>query len=118
LNSQQNSAAESAGLSPVAAFFNASCFADPGDQNPGNAPRYFSGLRVNGIHNVDLNLYKSFVPKEGMKVEVRAEIFNLANHPRFAAPDTGLGDSTFGTISSDANGYLPRYFQFGLRFEF
>jgi len=118
LNSQQNATAETAGLPPVAAFFNPNCFADPGDQNPGNAPRYFPGLRVNGIHNVDLNLYKSFEPKEGMKLEVRAEIFNLANHPRFAAPDTGFGDSTFGTITSDAAGYLPRYFQFGLRFEF
>jgi|HubBroStandDraft_6_1064221.scaffolds.fasta_scaffold00010_92 hypothetical protein len=99
-------------------IINSNCFADPGDQIPGNAPRYFPGLRVNGIHNVDLNVYKAFEPKENMKIEVRAEIFNAANHPRFAAPDTGFGDSTFGTISSDAAGYLPRYFQFGLRFEF
>ena len=99
-------------------FFNSNCFADPGDQNPGNAPRYFSGLRVNGIHNFDTNLYKSFVPKEGMKVEVRAEIFNIMNHPRFAAPNTAFEETGFGTITSDAAGYLPRYFQFGLRFEF
>jgi hypothetical protein len=99
-------------------YFNSSCFADPGDQNPGNAPRYFPGLRVDGIHNVDLNLYKSFEPKEGMKLEVRAEIFNLANHPRFAAPNTAFAETGFGTITSDAAGYLPRYFQFGLRFEF
>jgi hypothetical protein len=99
-------------------FFNSSCFADPGDQNPGNAPRYFSALRVNGIHNFDTNIYKTFVPKEGMKLEVRAEIFNFLNHPRFAAPNTTFEGTGFGTISSDANGYLPRYFQFGLRFEF
>jgi hypothetical protein len=118
MNSGANANAESNGNPLVASFFNQNCFADPGDQNPGNAPRYFPGLRVNGIHNVDLNLYKSFEPKEGMKIEVRAEIFNLANHPRFAAPDTGFGDAGFGTITADANGYLPRYFQFGLRFEF
>ncbi len=99
-------------------FFNSNCFADPGDQNPGNAPRYFPGLRVNGIHNIDSNLSKSFVPKEGTKLEVRAEIFNLFNHPRFAAPNTAFEESGFGTITSDAAGYLPRYFQFGLRFEF
>jgi hypothetical protein len=99
-------------------FFNSNCFADPGDQNPGNAPRYFPGLRVNGIHNFDTNLNKSFVPKEGMKIEVRAEIFNLMNHPRFAAPNTAFEQNGFGTITSDAAGYLPRYFQFGLRFEF
>jgi hypothetical protein len=99
-------------------IINANCFADPGDQMPGNGPRYYPGLRVNGIHDVDLNVYKSFELKESMKLEVRAEIFNAANHPRFAAPDTGFGDNSFGTISADANGYLPRYFQFGLRFEF
>jgi len=99
-------------------YFNGSCFGDPGDQNPGNAPRYFSNLRVNGIHNIDMNIYKSFVPKEGMKIDLRAEIFNLANHARFAQPDTSVGGETFGYISSTAPGYLPRYFQFGVRFEF
>ena len=104
--------------SSPASFLNASCFADPGDQNPGNAPRYFSGLRVDGIHNMDLNLYKSFVPKEGMKLDVRAEMFNFTNHPRFGQPNSGVGDPYFGTISGDAGGYTPRAFQFGLRFEF
>jgi len=99
-------------------FLNSNCFGDPGDQNPGNAPRYFSGLRVDGIHNVDLSLYKSFVPKEGARIEVRADMFNFANHPRFGQPNSGVGDPLFGTITSDAAGELPRYFQFGLRFEF
>jgi hypothetical protein len=100
------------------AYLNANCVADPGDQNPGNAPRYFSNLRVDGIHDVDLNLYKSFVPKEGMKIDVRAEIFNLANHPRFGQPISGVGNSAYGTISNSAPGFTPRTFQFGLRFEF
>jgi hypothetical protein len=99
-------------------YFNGICFGDPGDQNPGNAPRYFPGLRVDGIHNADLNLYKSFVPREGMRLEVRAEIFNLTNHPRFGQPNSAVGDPLFGTISQDAPGETPRFFQFGLRFEF
>jgi hypothetical protein len=105
-----------------AAYLNANCFADPGDQVPGNAPRYFSGLRTDGIHNMDLNVYKSFVPKEGMRIEVRAETFNAFNHPRFAQPNSSVGDPLFGTITSDSvNGTVlepPRNFQFGLRFEF
>ena len=101
-----------------AAYLNANCFADPGDQIPGNAPRYFSGLRVDGIHNMDLNVYKSFVPKEGMRVEVRAEMFNFTNHPRFGQPNSSVGDQFFGTITGDAPGENPRSFQFGLRFEF
>lgn len=113
----QNAISEGANVSPVG-YFNSSCFAEPGDQIPGNGPRYYSGLRTDGIHNFDLNFYKSFVPKEGTRIELRAEIFNLANHPRFGAPDLGYEDTGFGTITSDANGYLPRYFQFGARFEF
>ncbi|HLX84085.1 MAG TPA: carboxypeptidase-like regulatory domain-containing protein [Terriglobales bacterium] len=104
-----------------ATFFNPNCFANPGDQTPGNAPRYFSNLRVDGIHNVDLNLYKSFVPKEGTKIEVRAEMFNFFNHPRFGQPNSNFGDPLFGTIpgnNADAPGYVPRTFQFGVRFEF
>ncbi len=104
--------------SPAAYFLNANCFGDPGDQNPGNAPRYFSNLRVNGIHNVDMNIYKSFVPKEGMKLDVRAEMFNFLNHPRFGQPNSLVGDPAFGTINSDGGGYNPRSFQFGVRFEF
>jgi hypothetical protein len=118
MNWYPNSVAEAANNAPSASFINPNCLADPGDQNPGNAPRYFSGLRVNGIHNFDMNLYKSFVPKEGMKIDLRAEAFNLFNHPRFAQPDNAFGDTGFGAITSSAPGYLPRYFQFGLRFEF
>jgi hypothetical protein len=108
---------------PAASFFNPNCFADPGDQNPGNGPRYFSGLRVDGIHNMDLNLYKSFVVKEGTRLDFRAEIFNFLNHPRFGQPNSGVGSAStsnpfFGTIEGSAAGQLPRYFQFGVRFEF
>ena len=112
----------------VNSFFNANCFADPGDNIPGNAPRYFPGLRVDGIHNADLNLYKSFVPKEGMRLEVRAEIFNVTNHPRFGQPDSAVGSGPagsststnpfFGIITGGASGEAPRTFQFGARFEF
>ncbi len=101
-------------------YLNLNCFADPGDQMPGSAPRYFPGLRSNGIHNLDMSLYKEFVPKESMKIEVRAEFFNLANHPRFASPNTSYdpGNTQFGLISSTAPGYTPRKVQFGVRFEF
>jgi hypothetical protein len=116
-NWQFNGNVEGTGT-PTVSFINSNCLADPGDQNPGNAPRYYPGLRVNGIHNFDANFYKSFVPREGMSIDLRAEVFNLMNHPRFAQPDAAFGDSGFGTVTSDASGYLPRYFQFGVRFEF
>jgi hypothetical protein len=101
-------------------YLNINCFADPGDQTPGNGPRYFPGLRTDGIHNLDVNLYKEFVPKEGMSLQLRADVFNSLNTPRFGTPDTGYdpGNTQFGIISSTAPGYTPRRIQFGVRFEF
>ncbi len=101
-----------------ASIFNTACFADPGKEQPGNAPRYFSTLRTEGIHNVDLSIEKSFVPREGMKLEVRGEFFNFFNTPRFALPDNLWGDSTFGQVTSTAMGNTPRHGQIGVRFEF
>jgi hypothetical protein len=60
-------------------------------------------------------------------LEVRAEVFNFTNHPRFGQPNSAVGSGPaggsdanpfFGTISGDALGETPRFFQFGLRFEF
>lgn len=110
------------GISPhssalnATSMFDSSCFADPGYEQPGNAPRYFSNLRTDGIHNVDFSFAKSFVPHEGMKLEVRGDFFNFFNTPRFGPPDTLWGDSTFGQVSYTLGN--PRHGQFGLRFEF
>jgi hypothetical protein len=97
-------------------ILNASCFADPGDQIPGNAPRYFSNLRSNGIHNADLSFSKEFAIREGMRLQLRGEFFNFTNTPRFAPPDTLFGDSTFGMVTSTLGS--PRHTQIGVRFEF
>ena len=99
-------------------LFNPNCFADPGDQVPGNAPRYFSGLRGDGIHNVDMSVSKEFSIRENMKLQLRAEFFNFTNTPRFAFPDVGYGSATFGEVTSTAPGSTPRNMQFGLRFQF
>lgn len=99
-------------------LFNSQCFADPGDQVPGNAPRYFSALRGDHLHNTDLSFIKEFVVREHMSLQVRAEFFNFTNTPRFAFPDLALGSATFGQVTSTAPGSMPRLTQFGLRFQF
>jgi hypothetical protein len=88
---------------------------------PGNAPRYISTLRTDGIHNADLSFSKEFTIKEGMLVQIRGEFFNFTNTPRFAAPNTSVPDlltsnSSFGLVTSTAN--TPRHTQFGIRFQF
>lgn len=100
-------------------YINANCFADPGDQQAGSAPRYFSQLRSDGIHNTDLSverIYK-FSDRAG-HLEFHVECLNCTNTERFGLPDYGYGDSTFGIISSTAGGALPRNMQLGVRYEF
>ncbi len=92
------------------------CFADPGDNIPGDAPRYFSNLRGDGIRNLDASLTKEFTIREGKILQVRAEMFNAFNHQRFAFPDTAFGEDGFGQVTSTTNNF--RRMQFGARFQF
>lgn len=96
--------------------FDESCFADPGDQVAGNAPRYFSNLRSDGIHNTDLSVSKEISIREGMKLQIRGEFFNFTNTPRFSLPDTSFGSTQFGQVTGTLNS--PRHTQIGLRFQF
>ena len=95
---------------------NQDCFGDPGDNIPGNAPRYFSNLRGDGIHNLDTSLSKEFKIRENKLLQVRAEMFNAFNHQRFAFPDVGSGDGALGQVTSTTNNF--RRMQFGARFQF
>ncbi len=98
----------------LASFFNEAAFSDPGDQTPGNSPRYFDQLRTDGINNLDFSLFKDFQFREGMLLQFRAEFFNFFNTPRFGAPDTSYGSSDFGFIYDQSN--RPRNGQIGIRF--
>src|SRR5439155_10782018 len=102
-------------------YLNTDCFADPGDQIAGNAPRHFSTLRGPGIRNLDASLSKEFSIREDMKLQIRAEMFNVTNTPRFAFPATGWGSEDFGLITATAAGSSGgsfRKMQFGARFQF
>ena len=98
-------------------YLNQDCFGDPGDQVAGNAPRHFSNLRGPGIRNLDLSLSKEFPIREDMKLQIRAEMFNATNTPRFAFPNAGweLGGG-FGKVESTTGNF--RKMQFGARFQF
>ncbi len=99
-------------------WINSNCFSDPGDQQPGNAPRYFSNLHSDGIHNFDVSVERVYKFGDRAHVELHGECLNCLNTERFGLPDYGYGDSTFGIISSTAGGALPRNMQLGARFEF
>jgi hypothetical protein len=98
--------------------FNPSCFADPGDQQLGDAPRYFDNLFSQGINNVDLALRKAFAIRETKKLQVRMEAFNAFNRTRFDRAGFGFGSGSFGQVSSLANGFHARQMQIVARLEF
>ncbi|MGB7549504.1 MAG: TonB-dependent receptor [Terracidiphilus sp.] len=99
-------------------YLNSDCFADPGDQQSGNAPRYFANIRGDSIRNFDVSFMKAeSLPRES-RLEFHVDFFNFTNTPRFAFPDFGYEDPTFGNVYSTAGGYTPRHLQFGARYQF
>jgi hypothetical protein len=77
---------------------------------------YFSNLRVDATNNVNVSAMKYIRIRESIKLQFRADAFNLCNHPLFAAPTIGVTSGTFGQISSTTN--TPRIVQLGLRLAF
>jgi len=96
-------------------FFNPQAFSNAVPTPPyGTVPRNF--LRGPSRTNMDLALAKSMpVYGERIRVEIRAEAFNIFNHTQFLNPDTNPDNSTFGQISST---YDPRILQLGVRIKF
>jgi hypothetical protein len=84
----------------------------------GNAPRTVPTARVPGTATSALSFFKQFkMPLgEGSQLEFRAEAFNALNHPQFAGPNTTVGSSAFGKVTSQANS--PRQAQLGLKLYF
>jgi carboxypeptidase family protein/TonB-dependent receptor-like protein len=90
--------------------------ANPSLATYGTLPRNF--LRGPGRTNFDLALSKTTsLIGERLKMEFRAEFFNILNHTEFANPDTNILDQggTFGQILTTAD---PRIIQLAVRFTF
>ncbi|MBC8165097.1 MAG: TonB-dependent receptor [Bryobacteraceae bacterium] len=73
-------------------------------------------LRGPGRRNIDFSLFKDFSPKEFLKAQFRAEVFNLFNTPQFDLPNSGIGNPAAGTITGIVGN--PRQIQLGLRISF
>jgi hypothetical protein len=115
-----NKSAPAGGSAKLNAWFNTACFSSPADFVFGNASRVDPNLRASGVNNWDFSLFKRtrFGPDEKLGLEFRTEFFNLFNRTQFAPPNTSVGSSSFGQVSSTASGTNPRLIQFGLKFVF
>jgi len=86
-------------------FANPQAASIPAPYTDGNAPRVLPNARAPGTNNLTASLFKQ-IPlgfREGARLEIRLEAFNVLNRVQFAAPDTNVGDATFGQITAQAN---------------
>jgi hypothetical protein len=110
------------GNSPILAeptvdrWFDTSVFSQPAPYQFGNAPRTIAGLRSDGTRNLDLSVIKDTPLFERLKLQFRVEWFNFTNTPRFNPPNTTIGSTTAGFVTSQAN--RPKTLQFALKLVF
>ena len=63
-------------------------------------PTRWGDVRASRVNEANAGLYKNFSFSESKKLQLRFDVFNLFNHPRFGAPDTNPGSSTFGRVTA------------------
>lgn len=107
----------------ISEWFNTACFAAPPSGELGNASR--TPVSGPGFVNTDFSAIKHFILpwREGLRLDFRAEVFNLFNHPQFGTPGSGvcaacaeLDTPGFGAINMTVNN--PRLVQLGLKLAF
>jgi hypothetical protein len=104
-------------------FFSAAqvaAFTFPGAGEIGNSGR--NAFRGPKFFNTDASLVKPIPITERVKMQFRAEAYNLLNHANFTTPGTSiLTPTTFGRLSATANtssGTGARVMQVALRVDF
>src|SRR5260370_40637839 len=101
-------------LFPYTTLFRSAALA-AGHPRFGNAGRNI--LDEPGWDVWDINLHKDTSITERIKTEFRLEMYNAFNHPHFQRPNSTVGVSGFGQITSqpDIGNGAPRSIQLGLK---
>jgi hypothetical protein len=85
-----------AATAPCVNYLIPSAFALPPLGTYGNLAK--GALRGPGFFNTDLGMMKNFSIKERLKIQFRAEFFDVFNSPEFANPNTTVTGAGFGNI--------------------
>jgi len=100
-----------------ARFFTSGAFANPGAGVYGNAPRTIGDARYQFRRNMDLVLAKATRFSGSQTGEIRFELLNLTNTPKFNGIDTNaINSQSFGRITTQA-GFM-RIWQLSFRYRF
>ncbi|WP_353069685.1 carboxypeptidase regulatory-like domain-containing protein [Tunturibacter empetritectus] len=101
-------------------FFNTAAFAPQPLGTVGTTQR--NSLFGPNFRHVDLSIFKDFPVTERVKVQFRAESYNISNTPNFyignGSSTAQFGSSGFGTVSQVDPNYTPRLYQFALKAQF
>jgi hypothetical protein len=97
-------------------WYNTAAFAQPANFTSGTLARSYTGVRANWTRNLDASLFKNFNVMEKIRLQFRAEAFNLTNTPIMNAPGTTINGANFGVVTSQAN--PPRNIQLALKLIF
>jgi hypothetical protein len=65
---------------------------------PGTLGR--NALRGPGFWNVDLAIAKNLALTEGLRLQIRADMFNAFNHTNFSGINTNIVNASFGMFTS------------------
>jgi len=80
-------------------------------------PRFFNGLRADGLNNWNGNLLREFKVVERLRMQFRADVINLQNRSQMSPPDLSPNSTNFGRITSQTSS-LNRFYQAQLRLQF
>ncbi|MBM3784262.1 MAG: TonB-dependent receptor [Acidobacteria bacterium] len=94
-------------------FLQPASFFGPQPQDFGNATRHNPKLRTFWIPAENVSLAKTFNITERIRLDFRAEAFNLFNRVIFGTGSTNLNAGTFGIVQNQAN--TARQMQGGLK---
>ncbi|MEP7271508.1 MAG: hypothetical protein ABI882_08375, partial [Acidobacteriota bacterium] len=75
-----------------------------------------SSINGPGYWNVDSSIFKKIQFTERIGGEIRADVFNILNHPNPGNPNVSVTATTFGQITGVASS--SRLVRFGLRVTF
>ena len=97
-------------------YFNAAGFRLPQSFELGTVPRSAAALRGPLSFDDNVSVIKNFPIHDELRLEFRAETFNILNKVAFGLPSTTVGSSSFGNITSQFN--LPRNIQVSAKLHF